>query len=149
MPRKTVTTASAPSATGVKFGMILEFFKTAPLEIANFAAEMVQHTVKDRQPKLKVATPAAGKTATEAVDAATRSAVGAPAAEGGVQPAKKKKPGPPKGYKKGAAGGAVPATQAADAAQPATPATPVAEHVGENTGTALPPQEGVLDLDAR
>lgn len=149
MPRKAVT------ASNIKFQTILNFFRTSSLEIADFAIDLCNEAVKERHAKGKaVLAGRAGKGgATEAVDAATRSAVGAPLADGTAAPVKeRKKPGPPKGTGKGKRKKGAVATGGegvGDAAAPdAGGDSPTGGYVPEVTSAdALPPQEGVLDLD--
>lgn len=145
MPRKTVT------ASNIKFQTILNFFRTSSLEIADFAIDLCNEAVKERHAKGKaVLAGRAGKGgATEAVDAATRSAVGAPLADGAVPVKERKKPGPPKGTGKGKRKKGVVAT-GGEAVGDAAAAAPDAAggYVPEVTSAdALPPQDGVLDLD--
>lgn len=142
MPRAKTPAAGTGVAT-VKFGLILAFFRTQPMEIAQFARELVNDAVKEREAKGKavIAGRAKGADSQEAVDAATRSAL-APGAS--AEAPARKKPGPPKGFgKKVKDGAAAGAGETAGAGQ----TTAAGEAVTEHTGTALPPQEGVLDLD--
>lgn len=131
MPRKTVT------ASNIKFATILTYFRTASLEIADFALDLVNEAVKERHAKGKaVLAGRAGKT-TEAVDKATQSAIG----DGTVAAPARKKPGPPKGTGAGKRKKANVATGGENAAPgSAAPAEVTA-------ADALPPQDGVLDLD--
>lgn len=151
MPRKKVTasvTGSGSQAGSMKMASsILGFFRTADLAVALFAAELVNETIKERQNKGKAVIAGRAKVSDSpaAVDAATKSAVGANGPE--AVPAARKKPGPPKGTGKGKRKGAA---SDAPATTTAGDSTSGAGQTGEVTGDALPPQEtpaeGSLDL---
>lgn len=159
MPRKK-TGAVTGTTSSIKFAAILAFFRTQPMEIVKFSQELVNDAVREREAKGKAVLAGRAKggpaSATETVNAATGSALAnaGTAASGPVGVVKeKRKPGPQKGYKKGQKAGAG-GTSAAGGGQdqPASPTTDSANDAsdgGEVTSAEqLPPQEGVLDLDA-
>lgn len=142
MPRKKTTTATPTGGSLVAATAILNFFRTAELSVALFAAGLVADTIKERQNKGKavIAGRAKGPSATDAVNAATASAIGTgTAAATGPTGVARKKPGPAKGTKRKKTG-TEPVSQAADAGAVQTPADEVTD------AGALPPQEGSLDL---
>lgn len=126
MPRK----AKSSTVTG-KITPIVNYFRTASLEVADIVLELATDAVKERHAKgaKVVAGRASGSAAGGAVDAATASVGKAAAAT--AKP--KGKPGPKKGFKKATAGAG-------------TGATSASLPLDENVGTELPEQEPAIDL---
>lgn len=138
MPRAKGSTNNPTTTANVKISTVINYFRAIPLEIAEIALDLATDAVRERKAKSNKAKAATAGAANAAVDAATGSAIAGDGASTGTEG--KKKPGPPKGFRRGQKKTGDAGSTATESAAPAGHGT-LGDAVGEVTDpAALPPQ---------